>query len=240
MSSQDRIPQTLTTMEAAFTLHEGKELQEEFWRHQQRMGPIAAASPGFVSVIGGPIHRSHWLYFSGKWETPKLMDKWRSEPKHKPMQEAAHSRWFASVYLRKWRLPENNEALTGPLLCELAIARQDPLEQAVIDNILDEVIEPSLRLHEPIEFETLTGEFEKQPYQFVGPLQEFPSLAPVRYLLITHWATDRALQGWLTSDGVKQLSVYGEVSSTISVPIKHDVGEREYLRPDGLQRDAVH
>src|SRR5260370_39348367 len=38
MSSQDRIPQTLTTMEAGFTLHEGKELQEEFWRRQERMG----------------------------------------------------------------------------------------------------------------------------------------------------------------------------------------------------------
>jgi len=115
MSSQDRIPQTLTTMEAAFTLHEAKELQEEFWRHQERMGPIAAASPGFVAVIGGPIHRSLWLYFSGKWATPQLMDKWQSDAKHKPAQEAAHSRWFASVYLRKWRLPADNEALTGPL-----------------------------------------------------------------------------------------------------------------------------
>jgi hypothetical protein len=240
MSSQDRIPQTLTTMEAAFTLHEGKELQEEFWRHQERMGPIAAASPGFVAVIGGPIHRSRWLYFAGKWETPKLMDKWQSEPKHKPMQRAAHSRWFASAYIRKWRLPEGNEALKGPLLCELAIARQDPLDQAVIDRILDEIVDPSLNAHGALKFETLTGEFEKQPYQFVGPVQEFPALAPVRYLLITHWATDHALHDWLKSDVVKQLSVHGEVSSTISVPIKHDAGEREYLRPDGLQRDAVH
>jgi heme-degrading monooxygenase HmoA len=240
MSSQDRIPQTLTTMEAAFTLHEGKELQEEFWRHQERMGPIAAASPGFVAVIGGPIHRSHWLYFSGKWVTPQLMDKWQSDAKHKPVQEAAHSRWFASVYLRKWRLPADNEALTGPLLCELAIARQDPLEHAAIDRILDEIVGPSLHLHEALRFETLTGELEKQPYQFVGPVQEFPVLAPARYLLITHWATDDALQGWLKSDIIKQLSAYGEISSTISVPIKHDAGERKYLRPDGLQRDAVH
>jgi len=65
-------------------------------------------------------------------------------------------------------------------------------------------------------------------------------LAPVRYLLITHWATEVALQGWLNSDVIKQLSAYGEISSTISVPIKHDAGERKYLRPDGLQRDAVH
>jgi len=44
MSSPERNPQTLTTMEAAFTLHERKELQEDFWRHRERMGPIAAAS----------------------------------------------------------------------------------------------------------------------------------------------------------------------------------------------------
>jgi hypothetical protein len=27
-----------------------------------------------------------------------------------------------------------------------------------------------------LKFDTLTGEFEKQPYQFVGPLQEFPAV----------------------------------------------------------------
>ena len=240
MSSQDRIPQTLTTMEAAFTLHEDKEVQEEFWRHQERMGPIAATSPGFVAVIGGPIHRSRWLYFSGKWATPKLMDQWQSDSKHRPMQDAAHSRWFSSVYLRKWRLPADNEALTGPLLCELAIARQYPLEPAVIDKLVDETVGPSLSQHGALEFETLTGEFERQPHQFVGPLQEFPALAPVRYLLVTHWATNDDLQAWLTADAVKDLSAYGEISTTISVPIKHDAGERKYLRPDGLQRDAVH
>ena len=240
MSSQDRIPQTLTTMEAAFTLHEGKDVQEEFWRHQQRMGPIAAASPGFIAVIGGPIQRSRWLYFSGKWQTPQSMDKWQSEPKHKPMQDAAHSRWFASVYIRKWRLPADNEALSGPLLLEIAIARHDPLEQAAIDRILDELVDPSLKQHGALRFETLTGEFETQPCQFVGPVQEFPALAPVRYLLLTHWADSDALQGWLGTGIIQQLATYGDVSTTVSVPIRHDAGERNYLRPDGLQRDAVH
>ena len=46
-------PQTLTTMEAGFTLND--EHSAEFWKHQERMGPIAAASPGFVAVIGGPM-----------------------------------------------------------------------------------------------------------------------------------------------------------------------------------------
>jgi hypothetical protein len=110
----------------------------------------------------------------------------------------------------------------------------------VIDRILDEIVDPSLDRHGALKFETLTGEFEKQPYQFVGPVREFPALAQVRYLLITHWATNDALQGWLRADAAKHLATYGDVSTTISMPIKHDAGERKYLRPDGLQRDAVH
>jgi hypothetical protein len=240
MSSQDLIPQTLTTMEAAFTLHKDEAVQAEFWRHQQRMGPIAAASAGFVCVIGGPIQRSDWLYFSGKWSTPALMDKWQSDVKHTPMQDAAHSRWFASVYLRKWRLPESGEKITGPVFCELAIARQEPLDAAAVEIILERIVDPSLRRHEPSSFETMTGMFESQPYQFVGPVLEFPALAPARYLLLTHWPTDAALQSWLGSGVTTELSAYGEVSTTVSVPIKHSPGERKYLREDGLQRDAVH
>ena len=70
MSSQQHLPQTQTTMEACFTLREDSKMQEEFCRHQERMGQIAAAAPGFLGVIGGPIQRSNWLYFCGKWKTP--------------------------------------------------------------------------------------------------------------------------------------------------------------------------
>jgi hypothetical protein len=44
----------------------------------------------------------------------------------------------------------------------------------------------------------------------------------------------------LEGSGLYELSAHGEISTTISLPIKHDAGERKYLRPDGLQRDAVH
>ncbi len=99
MTGSTAIPQTRTTMEAAFTMKPG--VDEEFWRHQARMGPIAAAAPGFLGVIGGTIARSPWLYFCGKWETPELMDLWHHDPKHRPMQDAAHSKWFAACYIRK-------------------------------------------------------------------------------------------------------------------------------------------
>jgi len=160
MSSQQHLPQTLTTMEACFTLHEDRTVQEEFWRHQERMGPIAAAAPGFVAVIGGPILRSHWLYFCGKWKSPDLMDKWQFDSKHTPMQDAAHARWFSSIYIRKWRLPDAGEQMTGPLFCEVAIARQTPIEAGTLDKILDEIVAPSLRESGALPFETLTGVFE--------------------------------------------------------------------------------
>jgi hypothetical protein len=240
MSSQQHLPQTLTTMEACFTLHEDRTVQEEFWRHQERMGPIAAAAPGFVAVIGGPILRSHWLYFCGKWKAPDLMDKWQFDSKHTPMQDAAHARWFSSIYIRKWRLPDTGEQMTGPLFCEVAIARQTPIEAGTVDKIMDEIVAPSLRESGALPFETLTGVFEAQPYQFVGPLQEFPALAPTRYLLLTHWPTNDALQGWLRSGVIKHLSDHGEVVANVSVAIKHDPGERKFMREDGLQRDAVH
>jgi hypothetical protein len=139
------------------------------------------------------------------------MDKWQFDSKHTPMQDAAHARWFSSIYIRKWRLPDTGEQMTGPLFCEIAIARQAPIEAGTLDKILDEIVGPSLRKSEALPFETLTGVFEAQPYQFVGPLQEFPALAPTRYLLLTHWPTNDALQEWLRSGVIKDLSNYGAV-----------------------------
>jgi hypothetical protein len=33
---------------------------------------------------------------------------------------------------------------------------------------------------------------------------------------------------------------YGEVKTNVSIAVKHDVGERNSMREDGLQREAVH
>jgi hypothetical protein len=126
-------PQTLTTMEAGFTVNPAD--AEEFWRHQERMGPIAAAAPGFLGVIGGPIARSPWLYFCGKWQTPELMNQWFHDAKHKPMMQAAHSRWFGACYIRKWRLPAEGEAISGPVFCETAIASDVAASAATIGSI---------------------------------------------------------------------------------------------------------
>jgi hypothetical protein len=68
MTTSAPIPQTLTMMEACFTLAPG--VEGEFWPAQERFGPVAAAAPGFRGVLGGPIANSSWLYFGGGVVTP--------------------------------------------------------------------------------------------------------------------------------------------------------------------------
>jgi hypothetical protein len=227
-------PQTVITMEAGFTLNQAD--AEEFWRHQERMGPVAAAAPGFLAVIGGPIAHSPWLYFCGKWQTPELMNQWYREAKHGPMMKAAHDRWFGACYIRKWRLPEDGEQIAGPVFCETAIACDAAAPAATIDAVLSRVDE-ALPSFDPRPFETLAGQYEQKPYQFVGPLQEFPQQAPVRYLLLTHWTTAEAAQRWLASDAMKGLAQLGTVSSALMVLVRHRPGEREGLNADGSQRE---
>jgi hypothetical protein len=200
------------------------------------VGPIAAAAPGFLGVIGGPIARSPWLYFCGKWQTPELMNQWYHDAKHKPMMKAAHDRWFGACYIRKWRVPAEGEAVGGPVFCEIAIAGEVAAPADTIDSLLDRIGE-ALPEFGPTPFETLTGQYERQPFQFVGPLQEFPQIAPVRYLLLTHWTSAEAARHWLASDVVKRLSGLGTVSSTLMMLIRHQSGEREGLNDDGSQRE---
>jgi hypothetical protein len=228
------IPQTITTMEAGFTVNPVS--AEEFWRQQERMGPVAAAAPGFLAVIGGPIARSPWLYFCGKWQTPDLMDQWYQDAKHKPMMKAAHDRWFGACYIRKWRLPAEGEAVGGPVFCETAIAGDAAAPAPKIEALLDRIDRAIAQL-DPMPFETMTGEYERQPYQFVGPLQEFPQPAPVRYLLLTHWRSAAEAQRWLGSPAMTAVAELGVVSSAIMVPITHRPGEREGLRADGSHRE---
>jgi heme-degrading monooxygenase HmoA len=227
-------PQTMTTMEAGFTVNQ--ENAEEFWRQQERMGPVAAAAPGFLAVIGGPIARSPWLYFCGKWQTPDLMDQWYHDAKHKPMMKAAHDRWFGACYIRKWRLRAEGEEISGPVFCETAIAGDVAAPAERIEALLDR-IDREIAAHAAKPFETMTGQYERQPYQFVGPLQEFPQAAPVRYLLLTHWKSADDAQRWLQSPVMTALAELGTASSAIMVRITHRPGEREGLRADGSHRE---
>jgi hypothetical protein len=233
MSDPTAVPQTLTTMEACMTLAAGTE--DEFWRAQNGMGPVVAKQPGFEAVIGGPIAHSGWMYFCGKFTTPKDMDDWYLARSHKPVMDKAHSKWFDAFYIRKWRLPAEGEALTGPLFCEIAIVPEAPLAESVVEATV-ESLKVALPKYNAPPFETLIGKFEPQPFMFVGPLEEFPVVAPVRYLLVTHWDTAEDLDAWLASDEFRALGELGEVTHQVSVLIRHDADDRQGLNEDGSLR----
>jgi antibiotic biosynthesis monooxygenase (ABM) superfamily enzyme len=220
-------------MEACMVLASGTEA--EFWQAQERMGPIVASQPGFRAVIGGPIANSRWMYFCGKFDTPDLMNQWYDSRRHKPVMDKAHETWFDAFYIRKWRLPAEGESLTGPLFCETAIVADQALGDDTA-NALVATLTDALTRYGASPFETLAGEFEAQPFQFVGPLEEFPQLAPVRYLLLTHWTSPEKLDGWLTSPEMAGLADLGSVSTDVHVQITHAPGEREGLKADGSQR----
>jgi hypothetical protein len=236
MSAPTQIPQTLTMMEACFTLAPG--VEDEFWPAQERFGPIAAAAPGFRGVLGGPIANSSWLYFGGIFETPRHMDEWHHSRKHGAVQAKAHETWFNAYYIRKWRLPEEGEAVTGRVLVETSLARDEPLSDDQLGRVL-ELLNSTLPSYGPRPFETLAGQFEVNPYQFVGPLEEAPQLAPARYLLLTHWDSPEQAKKWIGSAALASLAELGDAATRMFVPIRHEPGERNHLSPDGTHREWV-
>jgi heme-degrading monooxygenase HmoA len=224
-------------MEAGFKLRPG--IEDDFWRAQGRITPIVMEQPGFVATYGGPIARSSWLYFSGRFETPDHMDAWYHERSHKPVQRQAHTKWFSTFYIRKWRLPAEGEPLGDRIFNETHLMPPAALEPAQLDPLLD-AIHTSLTECGAASFETLTGEFEPQPYQLIGPVEQAPQEAPVKYLLLTHWTSQRDLDRWLGSPCREMLERHGTVTSETFVPIPEPQGSRPHLRDDGLQRDWVY
>jgi hypothetical protein len=232
--SDTMVPQTLTVMEAGFTLRPG--VGDEFWPINNASVQIAATQPGFLAVCGGPIAGSSWLYFSGTWETPELMDRWYWHAPHKPLQDLALSRWFDRMYIRKWRLPAENEGVTGRVFCQSSIHRAEQLDSGLVESLCAS-LNAALPRFSVAPFETLTNEFESQPFQLIGPVQELPQKAPVKYLLLTHWRSPDDVKRWLESPDAQDLKRLGEVSHEILVPVREEPGTRPGLRPDGIQRD---
>lgn len=236
MSAPTKIPQTLTMMEACFTLAPG--VDEEFWAAQERFGPIAAAAPGFQAVIGGPIANSPWLYFGGVFETPDHMDQWYHARHHGAVQAKAHETWFDAVYIRKWRLPAEGENVAGRVLVETTIARESPLTDEEFASLQD-TLDTALPGYGPRPFETAIGHFEPNPYQLIGPLEEAPQVAPARYMLLTHWDSPVQGQKWASSETMSAIAGYGEAATRLFVPIYHQPGERHGLTPDGMHREWI-
>src|SRR5262249_23312744 len=191
---------------------------------------------GWVAGPGARISPSAWRSSSGAWEPPERRTEWYWSRRHKPMQDAAFSKWFAKMYIRKWRLPADGEALGERIFCQTGIHRPDPLDDADAADLVRSLTVALGDLGAPA-FETLTGELERQPFQLVGPVEEMPQSAPVGYLLLTHWRSADAARAYLQSPAYRALNDLGEVSSELFVPIVEQAGSRPGLRADGLQRD---
>ena len=223
-------PQIL--MEAGFKIIPGKEA--EFIEVQNRMVPIGMEQPGFVAVYGGEIADSSWLYFSVRFASPQTMSTWHEHRGHKAMQRGAYDKWWTAMYIRKWQRPQG-DALTGDrLLCETLIARDTPLTEA--DKATLKAAAAELQQFKVKQFETLSGQFEPQPYQLVGPLEIAPTPADKLYVMITHWRSPADFVAWQESASYRKLSEFGRVSSEVFVPYA-EPEKRDYLRDDKLQRD---
>ncbi len=223
--------QSLTLLEAGFKILPGKE--QDFFALQQKMVPVGSKQPGFLAVYGGLIHASNWLYFGVRFQTQAEMEAWHFQPQHQAMQKQAYAKWWSAVYLRKWRQPVGDEQYVTSVLCETRIQRPVPLEPPELERVRGLLGHLSDFGAKP--FETLTGEFETQPYQFVGPLEIAPAPEATLYSLITHWSGLADVEAWETSSYFKELKKFGAVSSDKFVPFV-ETGKRDYLREDRLHR----
>jgi heme-degrading monooxygenase HmoA len=222
----------LTLMEAGFKIIPGKEA--EFFEVQNRMVPVGMSQPGFVAVYGGPIAQSDWLYFSVRFASPQEMHAWHQQRGHQAVQRTAYEKWWTAMYIRKWQRPKDDLSLGDRFLCETRIERDSPLsdvEASMLEAELARLAEFGVKT-----FETLSGQYEPQPYQLVGPLEMAPSAAPVTYALITHWASNADLSRWQDSASYRAIEELGKVTTETFVPFA-EPGQRANLRHDKLQRD---
>jgi heme-degrading monooxygenase HmoA len=133
-------------------------------------------------------------------------------------------------------VPAEGEELTGPLLSETAIMPSAALDAEALAAIVAALTE-ALTRYDAMPFETLPGQFERQPFQLIGPVKGFPQdPAPIRYLLISQWQSADRLTSWLESAEYAALDELGEVTNQVNLLVRHQSGEREGLNADGSLR----
>lgn len=221
----------MVVMEAGFKICSGQE--EPFFSARDRMMPLAMSQPGFTSVYGGLILNSSWLYFGVRFDTPELMDTWYNVPQHRTIQTASR-KWWTAVYIRKWRALRSQDVFGERILLETRICRDTPLSSAELEEVRASL--ETLSNYNVAPFETLTGQFEPQPFQFVGPLEIAPSPSPNAYSLFTHWRAHDDLCSWQGSREYASLGRLGRLTSEAFIPYA-EPNERPDLRADRLQRD---
>lgn len=232
MKSPNAQDDALTVLEAGFKIIPGKEA--DFFAVQGRMVPVGASQPGFISVQGGLIADSTWLYFGVRFESKAQMDAWHRHSGHQAVQRMAYAKFWTAVYLRKWRAALPGETLGDRLMCETRLICDSPLDEAQLASIKSTL--SGLGEAGAQRFETLTGEYEPQPYQFVGPVEITPAASGTLYSLITHWSSPAALRAWQQSNALESLKQLGQVSNDTFIAVVENE-ERDRLRSDRLQRE---
>jgi heme-degrading monooxygenase HmoA/uncharacterized protein (DUF302 family) len=221
----------LAVLEAAFRIIPGKETA--FLAYQASVVPLAAAQPGFRAAYSGPIWDSTWVYFGACFDSEEQMNTWHREPQHRVIQKSAPN-WWTALYLRKWRPPMPGEILGDRLMSETRILVDTALDDTRMNSVRQALADLGAAGAQP--FETLTGEFEGQPYQFAGPVLIAPVADAKLYLLTTHWSSPDHFNAWRSSRSYRALQSLGDVSSELFVPLV-ETRTREHLRADKLQRD---
>ena len=221
----------LVVLEAAFRILPGKET--DFLAYQASVVPLAMAQDGFRAAYSGPIRNSTWVYFGARFDSEEQMNAWHSEPRHRVIQQSAPN-WWAALYLRKWRPPMPDEALGHRLMSETKILVDTALDDTRMTSVWQWLAELGAIGAQP--FETLTGEFEADPFQFAGPVLVAPAADKPLYLLITHWSSADLFSAWISSSSYCALQCLGDVSTELFVPLV-ETRTREHLRADKLQRD---
>lgn len=232
MTSTPAAKDSLTVLEAGFKIIPGKEA--EFFEVQGKMMPVGASQPGFISVQGGPIANSTWLYFGVRFESKDQMDAWHHHSGHQAVQRMAYAKFWTAVYLRKWRVALPGEPLGRRLMCETRLVTDEPLDDTQLASLQPQF--GALGTAGAQRFETLSGQYEPQPYQFVGPVEILPAASGTLYSLITHWSSEADLKAWQESAALQRLRELGQVSNETFIAAVEDRA-RDRLRGDRLQRD---
>jgi heme-degrading monooxygenase HmoA/uncharacterized protein (DUF302 family) len=222
---------TLAVLESAFKIIPGKE--SDFLAFQAKVVPLAMAQPGFRSVYSGPVRDSTWVNFGARFDSEEQMNAWHALPEHRAIQKSAPN-WWTALYLRKWRPPLPGEVLGDRLMSETSILIDTALDDTQIKSVRQALAE--LGAAGAQRFETLTGKFEAQPFQFAGPVLIAPATDKLLYTLVIHWSSADHFDAWKSSTSYRALQNLGNVSTELFVPMV-EKRPREHLRDDKLQRD---
>lgn len=223
---------TRTVLECGYKIVPGKE--ERFAVFNDALYPVAISQDGFESVYGGDIHNSTWRYVGVRFASAEQMNAWHNHPRHKAAQKAAYDRWWTAVYMRKWREAAPDESLHGKVMNETRLAVPAPLDDAQIHALQKSLSSLADLGASPIE--TLTGEYEAQPYQLIGPNEAVPEIGGAFYLLITHWPSPAATDAWQGSPAYKALQKLGVLTSDTFMALP-ETFPRDHLSEDKLQRE---